>query len=158
MTSPLTTRLHAHSLRKGTSPRLRSKPPPFVYSSTLLHSSVVVFLPSLALSEACDMLQNNRRNRNCRSRPAFSSGVCGKLYLWPARNLCFAVTWPFGRMRVARGRRRCLHQQATIIATNAAAGMTSLCPKPSEWTGTVLAAHVYLGLVGISLLKRSVQP
>jgi len=34
-----------------------------------------------------------------------------------------------------------LHQQATV-ATNAAAGLTLLCPKPSEWTGTALAADV----------------
>jgi hypothetical protein len=33
-------------------------------------------------------------------------------------------------MRVALARQRRLHQQATIVAANAAAGMTSLCPKP----------------------------
>src|SRR5215813_693080 len=71
--------------------------------------------------------------------------VCGKLCLWPARNLCFAMTWLFGDMRVAPAQQRCLHLQT--VAANAPAGTTSLCPTPSEWTGTALAADVYPGLV-----------
>jgi hypothetical protein len=61
-------------------------------------------------------------------------------------------------MGVAPTPQRRLHQQATIIAANAAAGMKSLFPKPSEWIGIALAADVYSGLVGISRVKRPVQP
>src|SRR5215831_4208153 len=80
-----------------------------------------------------------------RPQPRFRAAFADSFTVWPARNLCFAITWPCGRMRVAPGAARRLHQQATIVAANTAVGMTSLCPQPSEWTGTALAADVYPG-------------
>jgi hypothetical protein len=50
-------------------------------------------------------------------------GVCGKLYTQVGSKLVLCLNWPFGRMRVAPMPQRRLHQQATIVAANAAAGM-----------------------------------
>ena len=67
------------------------------------------------------------------------------------------MAWPFGRMRVAPARQKRLHQQATIVAANAAMGADVIISQAVRWTGTALA-DVYPGFVGISRLKRAVQP